>query len=1117
MSDVPVVGSLLRALSRAATIVSRDATTPSSAETSAANAPEEIGPQRSLSRQLSRREAELDTAALSSNPDAVAAEVSVKLASEALDSILAERAEEEMCASDEEEEDAAFLVKREQDREATPKFTWTATMQRKVDEIHADVIGDDAGHEIERAESLKTTESDEPMTDIKFRNGAPTSLTKSVSRINSINAPIGPSGVLQTNPYAVENDEKTDLTEDSYYQAVMSDKLPAYKKPRRHIARLENLESAVLDKEGKQMSVWKSTQADMDVFGPGIGLWFSQLKAFGRTFFWLTCIAVIPLAHYVYISNRSAVDVEIETKTTLGMTAASKYAKAYGIDIRAIMAFLACLDVVTVIIFLSVTAVLSRRIRTFVVRVDEALLTLSDFSLQVTGLPNDATEEEVREHFEEFGAVADVVIVRAYGKVLRKRIKRSRLFKKAELLKAELSAIKHRLTKCQKSYEDDRTYKSKWEKFKDVRDKILDLKDWIDARVHEPFDVVCAFVTFEQESDKLTCLDEYAAYFNCFRTERTMFRPRTDEKKGFMYDYLKVKQAIEASDILWENMTNVSWSSYLTRRVIVTAVVMSLLIGNVVLAVLTADWSKSYSRLVVSCNELFVPGGNANMDCPAIWNMNDRSQKTDLVMISNANFRKQVEVTDCRPFVESTRWSYDMMPYSPYFQAVGAYTGMNASAAATLGYTNGVWNGGMDSSTKADECAAKVCYDCMCELSIVSGKVTTVCKDYYYDQLKIFGFEIGRLTVAAVTSLLLLSAAPLLAVFERHKTVSATEQATSTTAFFTLITNVIIVPLLVNVRIDGLRSFPILFRGSYEDVTLDWYSLVLRAMMISTFINAVYFGPWRILGAWTQQLWRYSTARWCLTQRTLNELYRRPKFTLADRYGQAMTVIFASVILFSAAPIMIPAVVLYCFLAYWADKALILRYCRFPTLYDHALATQFLGYVPVACLAHFAFACWIFSQWDVPSYFLTGLDGWDEQVYSQTNSDFWTIRANMTKYEQLDFQERFYRVNGLIQIIPLIVYFVYVFVKSVLQGVGRTTLQLLGCVQCLESSWRANVQFHTFSAVRDNALKKDGAVDEVLSGLPSYRVQDNPEYATLFPEAKILERQLTIAAPAVAT
>jgi DNA-directed RNA polymerase II subunit RPB7 len=252
---------------------------------------------------------------------------------------------------------------------------------------------------------------------------------------------------------------------------------------------------------------------------------------------------------------------------------------------------------------------------------------------------------------------------------------------------------------------------------------------------------------------------------------------------------------------------------------------------------------------------------------------------------------------------------------------------------------------------------------------------------------------------------------------------------------------------------------------------------------------------------WLTQLWRYWTAPWCTTQFNLNRVYQRPKFTLAERYGQCMTVIFTSITLFAAAPVLIPASALYCLLAYWSDKTMILRHSRYPSLYDHKLAKQFLTYVPLACLAHFAFASWAFSQWDIPSYFLTGLDGWAEEIYDQRDHDFWTVRANMTKYEQLDFKERFYRVNGLIQLIAFVGYLLFLFIKALLSGLGKTTLYLLGCQNFGESEWKADVQFNDFSEVRDNAIK--GGDDKVsLSGLPSYRVQDNPEYSALFPESR---------------
>ena len=1096
-SDAPIdrgvaaFGQLLRSISRAVSRGGGDA----DART---NEPDEPAP--AVARTLSRR----DTTATKLNEDAVRADADAKLKSELLATLASEREREEANASDDEdaEEDEGFRMKREEEDAVTPAYTWTATLRRKVREHEegADVEAREA--ERLRLDAALGADDDEDADDAgTFVNGAPTAMTKVKSRINSMNAPTGPTGVLVKTAHA-EDKPMQQVVEDSYYKAVMSEKLPAYKAPRRHIARLENLESAVLDKEGNQLPVWKSTSDDLDVLGPGISLWFAQLKTLGKMFFCITMLASVALSHYVYIANRSSVEVDPETTTTLGVTAAGVYASAYGIDVRTIMAVLSCLDVCMVLMFMVMMAILSRRIRSFVVRVDAALLTLADYSLQVTGLPVDATEDEVREHFEEFGPVADVVIARSYGAVLRARMRRARLFKRAEQLKSELSAIRHTLKKRGEDYNEYYLYKRKWKQFYKARNKMSTLKEMIEQRMLEPFNIVYAFITFEQESDKMTCLDEYFPYFNFFRSERTRFRvhPREDGK-GDKFHYLRVTQAVEASDIMWENMANVGWKQYFVRRATTTITILCLLIGNIILVVFATDWVKSGGRLLVNCDNLFVSGASDNMYCPAIWNINENSLETDLGLISNVNFRKQVESSDCNPFIESAMWSYDMTQYSPYYEAVGAYSSLSVSSANAYGYSGGVWNGGMDASTKADECAAKICYDCMCESAIRLGRVTTICNDYYYDQLRIFGFEVGRLSVVALTSILLLWTSAKFAIFERHKTVSATEKTTSRFAFFTLITNALILPLLVNIEITGFSGFPILFRGSYEDVTLDWYALVMRSLMITAFINASWFGPSRLVQMWLTQFWRYWTARWCTTQYNLNRLYQRPKFTLAERYGQCMTVVFTTIVLFAAAPVLVPAAAFYCLLAYWSDKTMMLRHSRYPALYDHKLAKQFVSYAPLACLAHFAFASWAFSQWDIPSYFLTGLDGWAEEIYDQRDYDFWAVRANMTKYEQLDFKERFYRVNGLIQLIPLMAYFIFLFIKAFISSVGKTTLFLLGCNDLGASAWKAEVQFSNFSEARDNMLK-DGDHEPSLSGLPSYRVQDNPEYAALFPEAK---------------
>lgn len=68
------------------------------------------------------------------------------------------------------------------------------------------------------------------------------------------------------------------------------------------------------------------------------------------------------------------------------------------------------------------------------------------------------------------------------------------------------------------------------------------------------------------------------------------------------------------------------------------------------------------------------------------------------------------------------------------------------------------------------------------------------------------------------------------------------ERMMSCFVFFIFITNVLIFSLFVNIEIKGFLGFLILFRGSYEDVMLDWYVFVMRLFMIIIFINVLWFG-----------------------------------------------------------------------------------------------------------------------------------------------------------------------------------------------------------------------------------------------------------------------------------
>ena len=1065
-----------------------------------------------LARSPTTREEALDTTALKLDAEAVRRDVEAKSRAQVLKDIARAKALEEAEASDEDEEDDAFANKAEEKKKNVPEYTWSATLQRRLAEIESETEEEESrdlawSSTMERR--VGEIEEEVAQEHARYLNGVPTAAARSLSRINTINAPTNDAGLLTSN--VLSKSKKVLLEEDSYYEAVMSDRIPAYKKPKKYIARLENLETAILDKDGHQLSVVQSTAHDIEVLGPGIGLWFSQVKIMCIFFTCISLLAAIPVFHYVRMAAKATVEVDEEVKTTLGTTTAALVASAYGMDIRTVMAFFSVLDVFSILCFMALIAVLVRRMRKYVMRVDEAMLTLADFSVQVRGLPIDATEDEVRDHFEQVGPVADVVIARSYGAVLRRRIKRSKLFQRAELLKFELSAIRHKCRKADTDVETDFYYKRTWDKFCQVRKKILVLKSEIDQRMLEPFNVVYAFVTFDQESDKLTCRNDYIPYFSYFRAQRTKFRVGKDERGRETFHYLTVKQASEASDIMWENMKNVGWRQWTARRMFTAIGILLMLLGNILLVVFATTALNSDGSLLADCSSISSGDDGANLNCQEIWNMDKDMSPTDVIAISNKNYRDRVGVADCLGFLESSLFKANISKYAPYTNALSAYSGLSEAEAAVQGFdSTGKWQGGLDSETLADECAAKICYQCACNVKYWTQSVSPFCRDQYNEQWLIFGLEVGRLSVQSLTSIILLWSAAKFALFERHKTVTSTEQTTSRFAFFTIMTNTLVLPLLINVNIIGLSGFPILFHGSYDDITIDWYQAVLRGLMISVFINACWFGPSRLILAWLKQLLRLFTSPWCKTQYSLNKLYARPAFTLAERYGQCMSVIFISVSLSSAAPILIPVSAVYLLLAYWADKVVLFRYVRYPALYDYKLAKQFLFYAPIACILHFAFGFWSFSQWDIPTYFLKSLSSWDgEYIKSQEESTVWELRANMTKYEQLDLETRFHRATGFIQLIPLMAYALYLTVKQVLKTVGYSTVTVLGCSKYFTDEWEAPVQFNSFTKARQKQLNNDGFADDALSGLPSYRVQDNPEYAALFPEVKKFERSKT--------
>jgi hypothetical protein len=149
-------------------------------------------------------------------------------------------------------------------------------------------------------------------------------------------------------------------------------------------------------------------------------------------------------------------------------------------------------DILGCILFLVMCVFFARRQRQIVRAVDEDSIEITDYSVMIKGLPEDATDkEEVRCFFElKFGKVVDAVLAKNDGVLLHHYKKRSAL------------AMRHDVARSKfiKTGKGEKTIDKLEDKIAVVDDKIIKLK------MKKNFKTKLAFVTFSDEESWVECL-----------------------------------------------------------------------------------------------------------------------------------------------------------------------------------------------------------------------------------------------------------------------------------------------------------------------------------------------------------------------------------------------------------------------------------------------------------------------------------------------------------------------------------------------------------------------------------------------------------------------------------
>eukprot|EP00904_Undaria_pinnatifida_P004196 jgi/Undpi1/13778/HiC_scaffold_9.g03429.m1 len=203
--------------------------------------------------------------------------------------------------------------------------------------------------------------------------------------------------------------------------------------------------------------------------------------------------------------------------------------------------------------------------------------------------------------------------------------------------------------------------------------------------------------------------------------------------------------------------------------------------------------------------------------------------------------------------------------------------------------------------------------------------------------------------------------------FERHP--SVTEQAVSNTwkIALALFINSACVVLLVgisesisSVSSDGTNTA----RSARQTADrTEWYMTTGQALITTIAINVVApRGPdlveYFVLGPWRR---RSASAASAVTQRQLNKSWKGRNFDLSSRLPITLMMMAVAMTFSPALPVLFPMVALYLVGTYFGDKFHLLRVCHVPPQYDGRIVKVAVQAMPWMLVCHCLFALFAFS------------------------------------------------------------------------------------------------------------------------------------------------------------
>ncbi|CAM9423368.1 unnamed protein product, partial [Scytosiphon promiscuus] len=170
-----------------------------------------------------------------------------------------------------------------------------------------------------------------------------------------------------------------------------------------------------------------------------------------------------------------------------------------------------------------------------------------------------------------------------------------------------------------------------------------------------------------------------------------------------------------------------------------------------------------------------------------------------------------------------------------------------------------------------------------------------------------------------------------------------------------------------------------IFAGPYGDFGRDWQQDAGHGLLISYILAAIgpHVGP--LIDYFIKSKRRIRKAKKAVAedkgeyvmQGDLNEVFVGPVFDFTTRYSYLLTLLFVAMA-YSGGMFAINALsLIFFFMTYWVDKAMLLRFYQRPPHREDALQQQVNNTLPWALLLHLCFTCWFMGTESLKSEVIT--------------------------------------------------------------------------------------------------------------------------------------------------